>query len=437
MTLLKKISVNILLLNVFCLLQAQDGQGQYLKDIAPFPIGTSIAKIIYNDPLGGPIVRDEFNSLTPEFQMKIGTTNPNKKEVYGFSSADEIVDYATANKKRLHGHVLIYPMSSYPAWMQEMIERADSIEWEHFMKERIQKIINRYKVRGVKSWDVVAESFLDNGTLRKHPVPADSKANIWCQMLGDDYIARAFQYAHEADPEASLFYNDYGQEFNNSKKTDAIVAMVTDFKARGIPIHGLGLQMHTHIGSNKSLFEKAIIPLAGTGLLIHLSEVTIEVNRATPKAAEPTEQMLEQQKQRYRELLETMQFIPPAQRFGFTLWGVTDKRSYPARPQLDWPVLWNDNFVKKPAYDGVKEGLNNLAETTVVTSKADEKNRVWISAGKIQVSNAETGVQIAIYNLMGTKVYQETAKSADFSIDIPANGMYVIRIGNKNVKLSL
>lgn len=363
----KKTILSTALIGLSLSLFAQNNKPQYLKDIAPFPIGTAISKATINDPTGNSIILNEFNRLTPEFQMKIGTTNPKSKTNYFFKFAEDIVDYANENHKQVHGHALVYPMgfNSYPAWMKEMSARADSVEWENFMKERIQTLVKRYKAKGVKTWDVVNEAFLDNGKLHKEPIKGViNKENIWAKMLGDDYIARAFQYAHEADPEALLFYNDFGHEFSNSKKVDAIIAMVADFKKRGIPIHGIGLQMHTSINRDKSNIENALKNLSKTGLLIHISETTIEINKDKSQTLEngPSAERLQKQKQKYKEIIEAMRFIPKDQRFGFTIWGVSDKRSYPVRPVADWPTIWDDNYAKKPAYDGVVEGLQALKQ---------------------------------------------------------------------------
>lgn len=399
MIIVRKELAGFLIPLISTLLCAQKSGAQYLKDIAPFPIGTAISKDIYTDPLGNPIVVNEFSRLTPEFQMKIGTTNPNSKTSYNFTAADEVVDFANANNKKVHGHTLIYPIgsSSYTNWMRDMITRADSVEWENYMKSRIETMINRYKAKGVKVWDVVNEAFLDNGNLHVDPVPGlISKENIWAKMLGPDYIARAFQYAHQADPEALLFYNDFGHEYAPSK-TNAIIAMVNDFKNRGIPIHGLGLQMHTHVAVSKTSLENAIQSLASTGLLIHISEATIEINRASQQA-KPIAQRLQEQKQKYRELVEAMRLIPIPQRYGFSLWGVTDKKSYPARPTLDWPVLWDDDFVKKPAYDGVVEGLQTLLTIMQVDCKSfvasSKKNGIQLNWQSVNENDSNKNYQL-------------------------------------------
>jgi endo-1,4-beta-xylanase len=151
---------------------------------------------------------------------------------FEWQNADHLVDFCQTYNKQLHGHTLVWHIQQ-PVWLKEF--EGDSAAWEGLMKTHIQTIVGRYKGK-VKSWDVVNEAIDDKDA-------SQMRKTIWSEHLGDDYIARAFQYAYEADPDALLFYNDYGIEDNNPKLM-AVLKMVDNLKARGIPIHGVGLQMH-------------------------------------------------------------------------------------------------------------------------------------------------------------------------------------------------
>lgn len=358
MKLFRKIPIILALLTGFSLFAQSDKTKNkkelYLKDVADFPIGVAMSlKAIHAHPLSCDIFNNEFNSLTPEYQMKMTTTQP-QKDRFDFSLGDQLVDYAEKNNKRVHGHVLIYPMNSYPKWLEEMIATGDSVEWENIMKTRIQTMVKHYKGR-VKSWDVVAEALWDNGTIRKYPNDQGKKGNIWSQKLGDDYIARAFIYAHEANPDALLFYNDYGHEYS-PRKLDAILELVENLKKRGVPIHGVGLQFHTHVDKSKTDVEEAISAMASTGLLVHISELTMKINRKK-EYTEPTVELLERQGAKYQEIVECMKLIPPEQRFGLTVWNMSDGYTH---IKNDWPLLWDKNYERKPAYYGVLDGLKVL-----------------------------------------------------------------------------
>jgi endo-1,4-beta-xylanase len=216
------------------------------------------------------------------------------------------------------------------------------------MKTHIQTVVGHFKGK-VASWDVVNEAFEDNGTLRN---------SVWRQHLGPDYIARAFQYAHQADPDALLFYNDYGHEYSTTKRT-AILNLVNGLKSRGIPIHGIGLQMHTSSNISDANIANAINTAAATGLKVHVAELDISMNPSDSPTATFTTTLAAAQKVKYRALVQAYKALPAAQRFGITTWNVADAdtwlRGYCSCPE--WPLPFDDTYQKKPAYDGIMEAL--------------------------------------------------------------------------------
>jgi len=215
------------------------------------------------------------------------------------------------------------------------------------MKTHIQTVVSHFKGK-VGSWDVVNEAFEDDGTLRK---------SIWWQKLGPDYIARCFQYAHEADPDALLFYNDYGQEYSPAKRT-AIVNMVNDLKSRGIPIHGIGLQVHTRYNMSTANLAAAISSAAQTGLKVHIAELDIAVNPNNDPALVFTPALAAAQAQQYKFIVQTYHGIPAAQQFGITTWNVSDADSWipPTYKRPDWPLPFDSGYRRKPAYYAILEG---------------------------------------------------------------------------------
>src|SRR5262249_20064830 len=148
-----------------------------------------------------------------------------QQDQYDFRVLDSIVDLAEANNMRIHGHVLVWH-ECLPSWLQsQKYTRDQAIQ---ALRTHINTIMRRYRGR-FALWDVVNEAFNSNGSLRASP---------WRTWIGDDYIELAFRFAHETDPNALLFYNDYGAETLNAK-SDAIYAMVSDFVKRGVPINGV------------------------------------------------------------------------------------------------------------------------------------------------------------------------------------------------------
>jgi len=316
-----------------------------LKEVSPFPFGASVSinllktRVPYEN-----VIRKEYNSVTAENAMKIGGLHPSENTFY-WTDADYLVTFAIGLGIRVHGHTLIWH-SSLPSWVTNF--QGDAVAWENMFKTHIQTIVTHFK-GNVTSWDVVNEAFNDDGTLR---------STIWSQHLGNDYVARAFQYAHEADPNALLFYNEYGHEYSSAKRT-AVNNMAADFKTRGIPIDGLGLQMHTNQNQTDANLITAINTAAQTGLKIHISELDISLNQANNQSLVLTDAHLTLQAAKYKVIVKAFAALPTAQRYGITTWNVGDAdswlRSFYNRP--DWPLPFDDNYNRKPAYQGILDGL--------------------------------------------------------------------------------
>jgi endo-1,4-beta-xylanase len=243
------------------------------------------------------------------------------------------------------------------------------------LKNFITSSVNRYKDK-VHAWDVINEPFDDNGLIRTGTSSSD--AFYWGDYLGDrdasknvlangdSMVAKAFRYAHAADPTAKLFLNDYAHE-TNTRKMDSLIALVTRLKAKGVPIDGVGLQMHmTYLVSNTAI-DNALMKMARLGLLLKITELDISVNlgdQTNPETANfvlsPT--MLPQQAAKYKYVVESyLRNVPEAQRFGITVWGVGDADSWlrnrtPYHTK-DYPLLWDEGYNKKEAYTEFLRGL--------------------------------------------------------------------------------
>ena len=327
----------------------------FLKDVAPFPVGVSVGyKDLSNNTAYQAVVRDEMSSISVENAQKWSTIHPEQNR-FDFAQADYIVDWAIKNKQRVHGHKLLWH-SYNPAWLTNF--QGDSAAWGNLLKTHIQTVVSHFKGR-VAAWDVVNEAFTDDGRLRK--VEAQAKdGSIWRQKVGADYIARAFRYAHEADPDVLLFYNDFGQE-SHPAKTKATLDMVTDFKKRGVPIHRLGLQMHIVSQSNDGI-RQAIQQVAGSGLRVHISELDILASDwGKDTTLRYTDALQTKQADKYRFMAETYKtLVPKAQQYGITTWNVGDTDSWITKQgYTDWPLLFDKNYTRKKTYYAFAEGLKN------------------------------------------------------------------------------
>lgn len=308
------------------LLKTQKPNPTTLQRRLPFPIGASInVELLKNNPAYRKLVVREFNSVTAENAMKMSSIQTSK-DVFNWAQADYLVDFAIAHKKRVHGHTLNW-YEALPDWVQNF--NGTTAEWENLLKTHIQTVVTHFRGK-VTSWDVVNEAIAEDGTFRN---------TIWTQKFGIDYIGRAFQYAHEADPGALLFYNDYGNDYCAVKRA-AIIKLVTDLKTKGIPIDGIGMQMHTRYDQPDGDILEAINTAVATGLNVHISELDISLNPEHSKDLTYTVALGKLQAAKYKFIVKTYNSIPKLQQFGITTWNVTDGDSW--IPQFyqspDWPL---------------------------------------------------------------------------------------------------
>lgn len=303
-----------------------------------FPIGAALNPgQLYTNAAYAAVAARHFNSVTPENIFKPSYLHPEPNR-YEWAEADELVAYCQANHKRLHGHTLIWHQQ-LPRWLPEFV--GTPAEWEQVFQEHIQTICRHFRGQ-VSSWDVVNEAFEADGTLRN---------TIWRAHLGDGYLEKAFRYAHAADPDAWLFYNDFDLEANPVKRR-AVLAWLQTMRQRGAPVHGIGLQLHMSILHPENVqIAEALREVQQSGLLVHLSEVDVATN-PLGNAGEPTAERLQRQADKLAFVVRTYGELPRPQQYGVTFWGVSDRdtwiRGYFHRP--DYPLLFDDNYQPKPAF---------------------------------------------------------------------------------------
>ncbi|MBB4935188.1 endo-1,4-beta-xylanase [Lipingzhangella halophila] len=278
----------------------------------------------------------QFSSVTAENQMKWEYIHP-ERDSYNFDTADAIVDFAERNGQDVRGHALLWH-SQNPDWLEEG-DFSDE-ELRAILRDHITTVVGRYAGR-IEQWDVANEIFDDDGNLR-------TEENIWIRELGPEIIADAFRWAHEADPSAELFLNDYNVEGINAK-SDAYYELSRDLLAREVPLHGFAPQGHLSIEygfpgdleDNLSRFDEL-------GLATAITE--IDVRMELPEDGRPTEAQLEQQADYYQQALRACLSVDGCD--SFTIWGFTDKYSWvPHTFEGEGAAtVMNDDFVRKPSF---------------------------------------------------------------------------------------
>lgn len=298
-------------------------------------IGTAIQSSFLGDGRYTAVLDREFNFITAEYEMK---WNPieNSPGVNNFSGGDAIVTHALTNGMQVKGHALIWH-GAVPTWVNSLSAQDLRVAFEN----HIRAVAGHFRGR-VIAWDVVNEAIADDGS--------GLRDTVFRQKLGDSYIADAFRLAREADPQALLFYNDYGGE-GLSAKSNRIYDLVRDLRAQGVPIDGVGLQMHLSANSRASDASIAanMQRLGALGLLVNISEMDVRITAVPGTLA----MRLDAQRSTYHDVVRLCVMEPRCH--AVTFWGFTDAHSWIAG---DDPLLYDTQYGAKPAYSGVLDALS-------------------------------------------------------------------------------
>lgn len=287
------------------------------------------------------LVAREFNLLTPENVLKWGLIRPEQGE-FDFSKADELIDFAEEKDMDVTGHTLVWHMQN-PDWL----ENGDytETELEEILKNHIRTVVDRYPER-VDAWDVVNEAVNDEGELRE---------SIWLKNLGKDYIEMAFREAAK-HTDAELFYNDYGLSYDEEKR-ERVYRLLSNLLDKGVPIDGIGLQMHfIGIHADPEQVRQTIKKFQELGLEVRMTEMDVAYEKD-----EAPENLEEIQAEYYRKIFETCLENGVT---NLTLWGARDSESWINVFQdydekyTNSPLLFDGEGRKKRSYHKVKEALS-------------------------------------------------------------------------------
>jgi endo-1,4-beta-xylanase len=312
-------------------------------------IGAAAASTFLKEDAYADILGSEFSQLQAENEMKFGVIHPrpdSDPNPYNFKGGDALVAFAQVHGMVVRGHTLVWH-NQVPKWVSETNLAPPQLAT--ILESHIHTVMSHYASK-VYAWDVVNEAFNDDGTMRHtlwYDQPGIGAGN------GTKYIEQVFRWAHDADPGAKLFYNDYDTEVVN-KKSDAIYDMVKDFKKHGVPIDGVGFQFHlslkfddpAKLESAARNFER----FAKLGLELHITELDIRLNDSTPAS-------LAAQAKLYGEITNLCVQQPACKLI--QTWGFTDQHSWiPGFYKgQGWALLWDDKYQKKPAYEAVRDAL--------------------------------------------------------------------------------
>lgn len=317
-----------------------------------------------NDPQAEALCRRQFNSVVAENCMKGEVIHPAVNYFY-WRDADKLVDWAEQNGKAVIGHCLVWH-SQPPAWMFTY-ENGDTVSRDDLigrMYNHIMTVASRYRGR-IKGWDVVNEVLNDDGTMRQTP---------YYTIIGLEYIEMAFRFAHEADPDAELYINDYS--LSNPAKREAMCRLVRSLQQKGCRVDAIGMQSHNGFNyPDYTEYEKSIEAFAGLGVKVLITELDInmlpnpndfsgaEISQKFKyeKALNPYKNGLTKKgqrlfDQRYLDLFKI--YERHKDQIGrITFWGLTDRHSWlndwPVKGRTNYPLLFDRNYAPKPVLNDI------------------------------------------------------------------------------------
>ncbi|NEO84809.1 MAG: endo-1,4-beta-xylanase [Spirulina sp. SIO3F2] len=314
-----------------------------LRQLAPhYLIGSAVrAQSLATDPEYRHHLQANFNLLVPENSLKCQVVCQSPQQ-YNFAAADSIIQFAQANNQKVRGHTLCWHIS-VAKWMKQL----NAHDLEITLRDYIQTTVGRYKGQ-CYAWDVVSEVITDRGLPRP---------SVWKKI--EAFIPKCFQWAHEADPEAQLIYSDYRP--HRIFRWNAICKMVSELKRAGIPIHGVGFQVHQEVFRNLGMSALRIAPLAKQlqkqGIAAHVAEISIPIYPPTQQL--PQGAKYELQAKAYSQLLET---ALDAGCESFTVWGFSDRYAFYIPPRCDsrsTPCIMDADYQPKPAYGALQRVLQD------------------------------------------------------------------------------
>jgi endo-1,4-beta-xylanase len=309
-----------------------------------FKIGAAIAlaPLVSSNRYRNIVYGGNFGSITTENALKWQFIHP-QPNTYNFTDADNLVTVARQYGLTIHGHTLVFGEAN-PSWVQDLATTTtpDKDIVKNIMVEHITKTVGQFKGR-IASWDVVNEPIDEND-------PTSLRPHLWFKAMSESYIATAFETAHQADPSAKLYINDYGLEADG-ERWDTMLALVSNLKAAGVPIDGVGFQAHVYEAADTidpAVLRRHIQQLAQLGLTARISEMDVY-----------SDDGLDVQAKQYSDVFKACFSEPTCT--SWTTWGVADRYNLylddNERIVRGQDYLWDKNFQPTPAVKQIMQFL--------------------------------------------------------------------------------
>ena len=416
-------------------------------------IGTILNSEWFNDaiePEFEEIHKTQFNVVVAENEMKFDATEPQEDE-FNFAKGDKMVEYAKANKIRVRGHALAWH-SQVANWVNNYSGQKEKLL--AVLKNHITKVVGHWKGQ-IAEWDVVNEAVNDD-----YNADWRSNGSVWYEGIGAEFLDSAFVWAHAADPDAELCYNDYSLEWGlrEGSKASFVVEQVKRWKKNGIPITCVGTQTHIEIAhettpQNVRALAKA---LAELGVTLNITELDIGFPKG--EAGKLTTADYEKQGHLYRQFMDV--FLEEPNMGEFVIWGLTDAHSWLDEQQgKTEALLYDKQYKPKPAFDSIMVSLKAhpasevqtpytfTDDTTSCTADSCDFSEVVAQSAKLQTLSMRladrtlsiAGTQsanIELFDMQGRPVFSGKCENGSVELKGIPEGLYVARVRSGSASLT-
>jgi endo-1,4-beta-xylanase len=329
-----------------------------LRDLAArinLRIGTAVIPFDLDNAPYAKVLAEQFSVVTPGNEMKWGVVEPAQGQ-FDWSGADRLVSFAQAHGQLVRGHTLLWH-NQLPTWLTDGVTNGSisGSQLRDLLKQHIFTEVGRFRGK-IWQWDVANEFFTDANPSGLNP------NDFWVSNLGPDIIPQAFRWAHQADPHALLFYNDYniaGEDGSNAK-SDAVFAWLKDMLDQGVPIHGVGDQGHldTQFGFSGARMQQDLERYASLGLKVAITEADVRTNVDGPTTQVPTDSLSQfAQPFEFGQMLKAAMAVPDC--LSFTVWGFGDADSWVPGffTGEGYATIYDVNLQSKPAFFELQQDL--------------------------------------------------------------------------------
>ena len=421
-------------------------------------IGTILNSEWFNDaiePEFQEIHKTQFNVVVAENEMKFDATEP-KEDEFNFEKGDKMIKYAQANGLRVRGHALAWH-SQVANWVNNYSGQKEKLL--AVLKNHITKVVSHWKGK-IAEWDVVNEAVNDD-----YNADWRSTNSVWYEGIGAEFLDSAFVWAHEADPDAELCYNDYSLEWGlrEGSKASFVVEQVKRWKANGIPITCVGTQTHIEIAHETTPQNVRALAKALAELNVTLNITELDIGFPKGSAGKLTEADYAKQGHLYRQFMDV--FLEEPNMGEFVIWGLTDAHSWLDEQQGKTEgLLYDKQYKPKPAFDSVMASLKahpasevktpysemilnppkdceaeSCGDSIIAIKKfiAPKSMSVQLVGRTLFVTGIAAGkaAKVDVFDMQGRPIFSTKCEKGRTDLSAIAEGLYVIRVSNNSASI--